>query len=68
MALRVRRGDLRNIAEPSQRMVVARFARTISAIAYIRVGFLRVRPGKGPHTAFGCIRLAQVGLAIMHTC
>jgi hypothetical protein len=33
MASRVRRGDLRNIAEPSQRMAIARFARTISAIA-----------------------------------
>src|SRR5262245_25459331 len=32
-ASRVRRGDLRNMAEPSQRMAIARFARTISAIA-----------------------------------
>src|SRR6516162_9730717 len=33
MASTVRCGDLRNMAEPSQRMAIARFARKISAIA-----------------------------------
>jgi hypothetical protein len=66
MASRVWRGDLRNIAEPSQRMAIARFARTISAIAQMRAGFLCVRLAKEPEIIW-LHSFAQVGLAIMHT-
>jgi len=74
MASRVKRRDLHTIAEPSQPMALARFARTISAIAYMRAAFYvfyqtdtgqKQIPDKNP---FGSILFSQVGLAKMHPC